>query len=68
MKKELFLKKKTNISEIIKLLVSKDVNYKRAFEGVKNIKCAVNCEYVDSLDTKVGNEDEIAFFPPVTGG
>ena len=64
----IILKKKTNISEIIKLLVSKDVNYKRAFEGVKNIKCAVNCEYVDSLDTKVGNEDEIAFFPPVTGG
>ena len=48
--------------------MSKGVNYKKAFESVKNIKCAVNCEYVNSLDTKVGNKDEIAFFPPVTGG
>ena len=65
---QIILKKKINISEIIKLLVSKDENYKKAFDGVKNIKCAVNCEYVNSLDTKVGNKDEIAFFPPVTGG
>ena len=46
---QIILKKKTNISEIIKLLVSKDENYKKAFESVKNIKCAVNCEYVNSL-------------------
>ena len=65
---QIIFKKKINISEIIKLLVSRDENYKKAFESVKNLKCAVNCEYVNSLDTKVGNKDEIAFFPPVTGG
>ena len=31
------------------------------------IKIAVNKTY-SSFDTKVSNNDEIAFFPPVTGG
>ncbi|MBT6073640.1 MAG: molybdopterin converting factor subunit 1 [Gammaproteobacteria bacterium] len=33
----------------------------------KNILCAVNHE-IASEDTIVNDEDEIAFFPPVTGG
>jgi len=32
-----------------------------------NILAAVNMEYV-ALDSLVKNNDEIAFFPPVTGG
>jgi len=32
-----------------------------------NTLCAVNMEYV-SLDTTVSDGDEVAFFPPVTGG
>ncbi len=31
------------------------------------IKSAVNLEFAES-DTKVGPDDEVAFFPPVTGG
>jgi sulfur-carrier protein len=32
-----------------------------------NILCSVNMEYVP-LVTLLQNEDEVAFFPPVTGG
>jgi len=32
-----------------------------------NTLCAINMEYVDS-DHKVTDGDEVAFFPPVTGG
>ena len=32
-----------------------------------NTLCAINMEYVDSL-ASVKDGDEIAFFPPVTGG
>ena len=59
---------KTKISNVLEKLKSKDKKYKEAFKKVKNIRCAVNCEYVESLDYEVTNSDEIAFFPPVTGG
>lgn len=32
-----------------------------------NVLCAVNMEYVDP-DAPVRDGDEVAFFPPVTGG
>ncbi len=32
-----------------------------------DILCAVNHEYAQA-DTRVGDGDEVAFFPPVTGG
>lgn len=38
-----------------------------ALPSVKNLKCAVNQEMARS-DTPVKAGDEIAFFPPVTGG
>ena len=41
---------------------------KVALKKSKNIKCAVNCEYVKNFKKKICNDDEIAFFPPVTGG
>ncbi|HKK14971.1 MAG TPA: molybdopterin converting factor subunit 1 [Gammaproteobacteria bacterium] len=33
----------------------------------ENLLMAVNMEYAD-LDSPVGEGDEVAFFPPVTGG
>ena len=59
---------KTKISNVLEKLKSKDKKYKEAFKKVKNIRCAVNCEYVESLDYEVINSDEIAFFPSVTSG
>jgi len=33
----------------------------------ENVLVAVNMEYVN-FDTKISDNDEVAFFPPVTGG
>jgi sulfur-carrier protein len=33
----------------------------------ENILAAVNMEYAD-MDTIVNDDDEVAFFPPITGG
>jgi len=33
----------------------------------ESVLCAVNQEYVDT-DYRLGEDDEVAFFPPVTGG
>ena len=41
------------------------LNSSRSFPG--NILAAVNMEYVE-FDTLVKDGDEVAFFPPVTGG
>lgn len=64
---EIFLKKPISISELIKLLKKRNKSYQEAFKDKKNIKCSVNCE-VFKFDKVVTNEDEIAFFPPVSGG
>ena len=55
------------VEEIIKILVNKNEKYKKAFSNLDNIKCSINLNYV-KLNTKVKNTDELAFFPPVTGG
>ena len=44
--------------------------WKQATEGKSmpaNTLCAINMEYVNS-DAMVNDGDEVAFFPPVTGG
>ena len=60
--------KQTTVKNIIEKLKLIDESYKLAFNDLKNIKCSVNCNYISSFQTKVTNKDEIAFFPPVTGG
>ena len=58
----------TTVEDIVEKLKLIDESYKLAFKDLKNIKCSVNCNYINSFQTKVTNNDEIAFFPPVTGG
>ncbi len=60
--------KQTTVIDIIEKLKLIDESYKLAFKDLKSIKCSVNCDYINSFETKVTNKDEIAFFPPVTGG
>ena len=60
--------KQTTVEDIVEKLKLIDESYKLAFKDLKNIKCSVNCNYINSFQTKVTNNDEIAFFPPVTGG
>ena len=62
------IKEKTTVKDIVEKLKLINESYKLAFQDIKNIKCAVNCSYINSFQTKVTNNDEIAFFPPVTGG
>ena len=57
----------TNVIELINYLNEVDKKYNLIFEKKELIKFAVNKAY-SSFDTKISDNDEIAFFPPVTGG
>ncbi len=63
----LYIKKKLKIIDIIKILKEKDEKYILVFNNLSNVKFAVNCEYVNK-NYLVTNSDELAIFPPVTGG
>ena len=57
----------TNINQLINYLNEIDEKYNLLYEKKELIKIAVNKTY-SSFDTNISNSDEIAFFPPVTGG
>ena len=57
----------TNVNQLINYLNEIDKKYYIIFEKKELIKIAVNKKY-SSFDTNISNNDEIAFFPPVTGG
>ena len=56
-----------NVNELINYLNEMDEKYNLIFEKKELIKIAVNKTY-SSFDTNISDSDEIAFFPPVTGG
>ena len=56
-----------NVDQLINYLNERDTKYNLLFEKKELIKIAVNKTYC-SVETKISNNDEIAFFPPVTGG
>ena len=57
----------TTINELIDYLNKLNDKYKIAFAKKELIKIAVNKTYA-SVETKISQNDEVAFFPPVTGG
>ena len=57
----------TNVDQLINYLNEIDIKYNLIFEKKELIKIAVNKTY-SSFDANINNSDEIAFFPPVTGG
>ena len=57
----------TNVDQLINYLNEKEKKYNFIFEKKELIKIAVNKTY-SSFDTNISNNDEIAFFPQVTGG
>lgn len=59
--------KVTTINELIDHLIGLNNQYKHAFAKRGLIKIAVNKNY-SPFETKINNNDEVAFFPPVTGG
>ena len=56
-----------NVSELIEFLQRKDPTINEIFESTPKILVAIN-QVVVSRDSKITQNDEIAFFPPMTGG
>tara|TARA_B100000315_G_C14310058_1_gene465918 strand:+ start:62 stop:313 length:252 start_codon:yes stop_codon:yes gene_type:complete len=56
-----------NIKNLIKWLGTKSTKHRKVFLKSKNIRCSVNHQIVGK-NSKIKNNDEIAFFPPFTGG
>ena len=61
------IENKKKISQIINELKKRNEVYNFALKETNTLQYAVNCEYVD-LDFFVSNNDELAIFPPVSGG
>lgn len=55
------------VDDLKRWLSKQDESLKEAFETMPRLRSAVNQEMAEN-ETVVKNGDEIAFFPPVTGG
>ena len=55
------------VGDLIALLKGRGDSYERGLMASEELKVAVNLEYAN-LDTPISDSDEVAFFPPVTGG
>jgi molybdopterin synthase sulfur carrier subunit len=56
-----------SVADLIALLRNRGEPFDRIFDGKTRVLVAVNQEMGDS-GMQIGGGDEIAFFPPVTGG
>ena len=57
----------SNVAELIDSITRSDSVFKDVFDSAPKVLVAVN-QVVVSMDHKLTEEDEIAFFPPMTGG
>lgn len=55
------------VRDLAAFLRTRGNGYAEAFGDTDRLRCAVNQEHTD-WDAAVGTDDEVAFFPPVTGG
>ena len=58
----------TTVIGLIEELISREPRYKKAFENLSTIKVAVDHELTANMEASIIGADEIAFFPPMTGG
>ena len=57
----------TTVADLVVYLANLDPRHAAAFKDRKSVRCAVNQEFADPA-TILQPGDEVAFFPPVTGG
>ena len=57
----------STVSHLLDCLSARSVAYQMAFQERRTIRCAINMEFAD-LSSELQPGDEVAFFPPVTGG
>ncbi len=57
----------TTVGELLTWLRGRGPGHAAALEDANALRVAVNQEYADDHDP-VGPDDEVALFPPVTGG
>lgn len=55
------------VAELIAVLKERGPGFARAFQDPSQIRAAVNQETAD-LAQRITDRDEVAFFPPMTGG
>ncbi len=65
---ESYLTDQTTVRELINELINREPRYAKAFENLEAIKVAIDHELIVDLDTSIIGVNEIAFFPPMTGG
>ncbi len=58
----------TTVSELLSWQKSRGEEFSAVFEFEKLVRVAINQEHVDDHSEKLAGADEIAFFPPMTGG
>ena len=57
----------STVNDLVDLLRTRGEPYQSAFDGETRVLVAVNQE-MSEPGAEISNNDEIAFFPPVTGG
>lgn len=55
------------VADLVAWLVDRGPRHASAFENRRTVRCAVNQDFAEPA-TPVHPGDEVAFFPPVTGG
>ena len=57
----------STVGALVEYLRGRGAGYEAAFRDAAFLRCAVNQQHA-RFDAKIGPGDEVAFFPPVTGG
>ncbi len=55
------------VGDLVDWLTERSPGHASAFANRRTVRCAVNQDFADPA-TRISPGDEVAFFPPVTGG